>query len=76
MQIQILARLKFHFYLEKIGTSKQATGKKPVLRIRDVYPGSTFFHPGSGFFNPGSRIRIKELKYFNPEKLVSKLQEI
>ncbi len=34
-----------------------------VLRIRDVYPGSDFFP---------SRIRIKELKYFNPKKMVSK----
>jgi hypothetical protein len=36
-----------------------------VLRIRDVYPGSEFFHP-----DPGSRIRIKEFKYFglfNPD---------
>ncbi len=30
-----------------------------VLRIRDVYPGSEFFP---------SRIRIKEFKYFNPNK--------
>jgi hypothetical protein len=28
-----------------------------VLEIRDVYPGSEFFHPGS-------RVRIKEFKYF------------
>jgi hypothetical protein len=27
---------------------------KAVLRIRDVYPGSEFFHPGSEFFHPGS----------------------
>ncbi len=32
----------------------------PLLRIRDVYPGSEFFHPGSEFFS--SRIRIKEFK--------------
>jgi hypothetical protein len=31
-----------------------------VLRIRDVYPGSEFFHPGSELFYPGFRIRIKE----------------
>ncbi len=31
-----------------------------MLRIRDVYPGSDFFHPGS-------RIRIEEYKYFNPK---------
>ncbi len=55
----------------------------PVLRIRDVYPGSEFFQsripadesrvkniPGSRVKNiPGSRIRIKELKYFNPKKM-------
>ncbi len=30
----------------------------PVLRIRDVYPGSVFFHPGSrGKKSTGSRIR-------------------
>jgi hypothetical protein len=34
-----------------------------VLRIRDVYPGSEFFHPRS-------RNRIKEFKYFIPKKLV------
>ncbi len=43
-----------------------------VLRIRD--PRSEFFHPGSrihGQKDSGSRIRIriKELKYFNPKKL-------
>ncbi len=37
-----------------------------MLRIRDVYPGSDFFHPGSEFFP--SRIRIKEFKYFYPKK--------
>jgi hypothetical protein len=31
----------------------------PMLRIRDVYPGSEFFP---------SRIRIKEFKYFYPKK--------
>jgi hypothetical protein len=36
---------------------------KPVLRIRIVYPGSEFFP---------SRIRIKEFKYLNPKKFVSK----
>ncbi len=44
---------------------------RTVLRIRDVFPnpGSrdpTFFHPGSEFFP--SRIRIEEIKYFNPKK--------
>ncbi len=40
-----------------------------MLRFRDVYPGSRirlFFHPGSELFP--SRIRIKEFKYFKPNK--------
>ncbi len=44
--------------------------KKSVLRI----PGSrirlfSIPDPGSELFHPESRIRIKEFKYFNPEKL-------
>ncbi len=49
-----------------------------MLRIRDVYPGSEFFHPGSELSpsriptvsipDPGSRIRIKEFKCYNPKK--------
>jgi hypothetical protein len=41
------------------------------LSHSDVYPGSRirlFSIP-----DPGSRIRIKEFKYFNPKKMVSKL---
>ncbi len=38
-----------------------------VLRIWNVYPGSEFFP---------FLIRIKEFKYFNPKKMVSKLLEI
>jgi hypothetical protein len=51
----------------------------PVLRIRDVYPGSRirrFSIPDPNCLQPGSRIRIKEFKYFNPKKtnkMVSKL---
>ncbi len=42
----------------------------PVLRIRDVYPGSRFKIPipVPNFSHPGSRIRIKEFKYCNPKK--------
>jgi hypothetical protein len=40
-----------------------------VLRIRDVYPVFDFFSiPDPNLFHHGSRIRIKEFKYFNPEK--------
>ncbi len=45
-----------------------------VLQIRDVNPGSEFFHPESriqGQKDSGSqiRIRIKVCKYFQPQKL-------
>ncbi len=46
-------------------------GKKAVLRIRDVYPGSDFFPsriPDPNCFHPGSWICIKEFKYYNPKK--------
>jgi hypothetical protein len=51
----------------------------PVLRIRDVYPGSririfSILDPGSKFIP--SRIRITEFKYLSPNKIVSKLSEI
>ncbi len=45
---------------------KHLNEKNTTLRIRDVYPGSVFFHPGSELFP--SRICIKESKYFNPKK--------
>jgi hypothetical protein len=44
-----------------------SSSQVPVLRIRDVYPGSEFFHPGSqiqGEKDSSIRIRIKEYKYF------------
>jgi hypothetical protein len=47
-------------------TATNAALTAPVLRIRDVYPGSDFFSPGSELFP--SRIRIKEFKYFNPKQ--------
>jgi hypothetical protein len=46
------------------------------LRIRDVYPGSRirlFSIPDPGSELSPSRIRIKDFKYFNPKKMVSKL---
>ncbi len=49
-----------------------------MFRSRDVYPDPIFFYSGSefspsripypNFFHPGSRIRLKEIKYFNPKK--------
>jgi len=50
-------QIKLYFSL-RIYTSKNEM-HPPVLRIRDVYPGSAFFHP--------------KFKYFNPKKIVSKL---
>jgi hypothetical protein len=38
-----------------------------MLRIRDVYPRSEFFHPGSRIQGQKRfRIRLKEFKYFYP----------
>ncbi len=48
--------------------------KMSVLRIRDVYPGSRIRIFSIPDF--GSRIHINEFKYFNPQKIVSKLSEI
>jgi hypothetical protein len=50
----------------------------PVLRIRDVYPGSEFLpYRIQGQKDSGSRIRIriKEFRYFNP-KIVSEVAKI
>ena len=47
-------------------TPKKLFTLEPVLRIRDVYPGSDFFPsriPDPNFFNPGSWIHTK----FNPK---------
>ncbi len=47
-----------------------SSSQVPVLRTRDVYPGSEFFHPGSqiqGEKYSWIRIRIKEFNYFNPK---------
>jgi hypothetical protein len=48
-----------------------AGSRKSVLRIRDVYPRSDFFPsriPDPNCLHPRSRVRIKEFKYFNPQK--------
>jgi hypothetical protein len=47
--------------------------KKPVLRIRDVYPGPEFFHPGfrvKKITDPHQKIQV-----FLTQKNVSKLLE-
>jgi hypothetical protein len=44
---------------------------KPVLRIRDVYPGSRimiFTHPGSRISDPGSRIQTQQQKRWVKKK--------
>jgi hypothetical protein len=39
-----------------------------MLRIRDVYPGSSFFSIQDPWYELSpSQIHIKELKYFNPK---------
>jgi hypothetical protein len=47
---------------------------EPLLRIRDVYPGSEFFYPGSGVKkipDPGSGSASKNLKYFQPKNFLA-----
>ncbi len=51
------------------GFESRSTVAQSVLRIRDVYPGSRiriFSIPDPIYLHPGFRIRIKELKCFNP----------
>jgi hypothetical protein len=58
-------------HLLKAKNKRQTTIFHTVLRIRDVYPGSDFFPsriPDPNCLHPGSLIRIKEFKYFNPQK--------
>jgi hypothetical protein len=50
-----------------------ATALRQCVGSGMFIPDTTFFHPGSEFFHPRSRIRIEEFKYFNPNKMVSKL---
>ncbi len=57
---------------------------KAVLRIRDVYPGSEFFHPGSEFFpsrdlgkyDPGCSSRIRILIFYSSRIQGSKRHRI
>ncbi len=42
-----------------------------VLRIRDVYPGSDFFHPWFRIRFFPSRIHVKDFRYFNPKNFLS-----
>ncbi len=66
-----------HFFLlsqtQKYSTSRPySVLVQPVMRIRDVYPGSRIRLfpsriPNPNCFHPGSRIRIKEFMYFNPK---------
>jgi hypothetical protein len=55
-----------YFGWKRIFNTPRETENFPVLRVRDVYPGSDFFRPGSG-------IHIKEFKYFNPKNWFSAL---
>ncbi len=63
------------------GYRLQLKYSRPVLRARDVYPGSEFFHPGSRVKkipDPGSqtRIHIKKIEVFVTHTIVSKLSAI
>jgi hypothetical protein len=63
--------LEVHEYAEDlpnilitVAQRRVSFGIRPVLRIRDVYPGSEFFP---------SRFRIKEFKYFEPKKVLGNM---
>jgi hypothetical protein len=60
------------------GQGVKSEHSQRALRIRNIYPGSEFFPfriPDPNRFHPKSRIRIKEFKYFNTIKIISKLSE-
>ncbi len=67
-------KLGIYTWLSYVDVDEMSTNlgeSLPVLRIRDVYPGSDFcpsWIPDPNCLHPGSRIRIKEFKYFNPKK--------
>jgi hypothetical protein len=52
--------------------------KHKICQLRNMYfarcCGSRMFIPDPNFFHPGSRIRLKELKYFNPKKWFRRTQ--
>jgi hypothetical protein len=71
----------FQRIVEVLTHKKFSIGYAPVLRIRDVYPGSDFFPsriPDPNCLHPGSRIRTvsipdpgspsKNLSYLTPKK--------
>jgi hypothetical protein len=71
MAANVIDKSELPDFDEETGLLHKVSGKKTVLRILDVYPGSDFFPsriPDPNCFHPGSRIRIKEVKYFNPKK--------
>jgi hypothetical protein len=53
------------------GQADQGKSCVPVGSVADQ--GCLSRIPDPNFFHPGSRICIKEFKYFNPKKMVSKL---
>jgi hypothetical protein len=57
--------LSFFTFHSKFASSVADPGCLSRIRLFSI-PDPTFFHPGSELFP--SRIRIKELKYFNPKK--------
>jgi hypothetical protein len=72
--IYFLVSVQINKYYLEAGRKRRGTDPRihiPVVRIRDVYPGSDFFPsriPDPNCLHPGSRILIKEFKYFNPRK--------
>ncbi len=70
--LNVLLMVKSTLWKTLFGKEADKVGKKTrfiqVLRIRDVYPGSEFFHPGSRvkkILDPGSGAASKNLSIFN-----------
>ncbi len=71
MAANVIDKSELPDFDEETGLLHKVNGKKTVLRILDVYPGSRirlFSIPDPNCLHPGSRIRIKDFKYFNPKK--------
>jgi hypothetical protein len=66
--------LTYNMQFHQVDFSKNIT----VLRIRDVYPGSEFFHPGSRVkkFRIPDPDPYQRILVFVTQKIVSKLSEI
>ncbi len=68
----------FQFWSSKPDSSYQSESEYLIIYYQVFFQfcGSRMIIPDPNFFRRGSRIRIKEFKYFNPQKIVSKPSNI